>query len=159
VDHAEGQALYSRAVDPYWNLQAGIRQDFGSGAARSYATVAVEGLAPYWFNVEAALFLSDRGDVTGRVEAYYDQRLTQFVIIQPRFEANISAQKVAADALGAGLTDLDLGLRLRYDRSREFAPYIGVAWERRLGDTARVARARGNDVGGASIVAGVRAWF
>jgi copper resistance protein B len=159
VEHAEAQALYSRAVDPYWNLQAGIRQDFGSGPARSYATLAVEGLAPYWFDVEAASFLSDRGDVTGRVEAYYDQRLTQFVMIQPRIEANLSAQKVAVDGLGAGLTDLDLGLRLRYDRSREFAPYIGVAWERRLGDTAHLVRARGDDVGGASIVAGVRAWF
>lgn len=156
---AEVQALYSRALDPYWNLQAGIRHDLRPDPSRTYATLGVEGLAPYWFEVGAALFLSTRGDLLGRIEGYYDQRVTNYVVLQPRVEANLSAQDVRATGTGAGLTDMEAGLRLRYDGRREFAPYVGVAWERRFGDTARFARARGGDTGGVSIVAGVRAWF
>lgn len=159
LEQAEVQALYSRALDPYWNLQAGIRYDFTPNPSRTYATIGFEGLAPYWFDVEGALFLSNKGDVLGRAEAWYDQRLTQTFVLQPRVEANFSAQDVRETGLGSGLTDLELGLRLRYDRSREFAPYVGVSWERQFGDTARFTRARGDDTGGFSFVAGVRMWF
>jgi len=155
----EVQALYSRAVGPYFNLQAGVRQDFGPGPDRTYATVGFEGLAPYWFDVEGALFLSDKGDVFGRLEGYYDQRITQRLVLQPRVELNLSAQDVPSSGLGSGLTDAEAGLRLRYEIKREFAPYVGVSWERRLGDTARYARAAGEGTGGFSVVAGVRAWF
>ena len=159
LEQAEVQALYSRALDPYWNLQAGVRYDFKPNPSRTYATVGVEGLAPYWFDVEGALFLSDKGDVLGRAEAWYDERMTQFFVLQPRVEANFSAQDVRRDGIGSGLTDLELGLRLRYEKSREFAPYIGVSWERQFGGTARFTRARGDDTGGFSFVAGVRTWF
>ena len=159
LEAAEVQALYSRALDPYWNLQAGVRYDFKPNPSRTYATVGIEGLAPYWFDVEGALFLSDKGDVLGRAEAWYDERVTQFFVLQPRAEANFSAQDVQRDGIGSGLTDLELGLRLRYEKSREFAPYIGVSWERQFGDTARFTRARGDDTGGFSFVAGVRTWF
>ncbi|QBM78223.1 copper resistance protein B (plasmid) [Sphingomonas sp. AAP5] len=159
LEAAEVQALYSRALDPYWNLQAGVRYDFKPNPSRTYATVGIEGLAPYWFDVEGALFLSDKGDVLGRAEAWYDERVTQFFVLQPRVEANFSAQDVQRDGIGSGLTDLELGLRLRYEKSREFAPYIGVSWERQFGDTARFTRARGDDTGGFSFVAGVRTWF
>ncbi|RYY18146.1 MAG: copper resistance protein CopB [Alphaproteobacteria bacterium] len=159
LEAAEVQALYSRALDPYWNLQAGVRYDFKPNPSRTYATVGIEGLAPYWFDVEGALFLSDKGDVLGRAEAWYDERVTQFFVLQPRVEANYSAQDVQRDGIGSGLTDLELGLRLRYEKSREFAPYIGVSWERQFGDTARFTRARGDDTGGFSFVAGVRTWF
>lgn len=158
VDHAEVQALYSRALDPYWNLQVGVRQDIRP-RARSHAAIGIEGLAPYWFDVEGTLFLSDRGDLTGRAEAWYDQRLTQFVVVQPRIEFNLSAQAVRRDGLGSGITDAEFGLRLRYERSRRFAPYVGLAWERRFGGTARLARATGADTGGFGVVAGVRTWF
>lgn len=157
LDHAEVEALYSRAIDPYWNLQAGLRYDFEP--SRAYAAVGVEGLAPYWFELEGAVFLSDRGDVFARASGYHDVRLTQRLILQPRAEINLSAQGVPRDRIGAGLSSVELGVRLRYEFAREFAPYVGVHWERSFGDTADFARADGRDVSNASFVAGVRLWF
>ena len=159
VEDAEVQALYSRAIGPYFNFQAGVRQDFQPKPRRTYATVGFEGLAPYWFEVEGAVFLSDKGDVLGRLEGYYDQRITQRLILQPRVELNLSAQDMPAERIGSGLVDAEAGLRLRYELKREFAPYVGVSWERKFGDTARFARADGEDTGGFSFVAGVRVWF
>ena len=156
---AEVQALYSRALDPYWNLQAGIRQDIGPGPSPSYAVIGVEGLAPYWFEIEAALFLSDDGDVLARLSGYYDQRLTQRLILQPRAELDFAAQDVEQTGTGSGLSTVDLGLRLRYEIAREFAPYVGIAWERSFGDTARFVRAKGDKPETTSFVMGIRAWF
>ena len=159
VEEAEVQALYSRAIDPYFNAQIGIRQDLGRGARRTYATIGFEGLAPYWFEVEGALFLSDKGDVFGRLEGYYDQRLTQRLILQPRIELNLAAQDVPASRIGAGLSTAEVGLRLRYEIKRQFAPYVGVSWERKVGQTGRYARADGEDVESKGLVAGIRFWF
>jgi copper resistance protein B len=159
VEHAEVQALYARAIGPYFNLQAGLRHDFRRQPQTTHAVIAIEGLAPYWFDVEGALFLSHRGDVTARAEATYDQRITQRLILQPRAELNFSVQRVAEQRIGAGLTDAELGLRLRYEIAREFAPYVGMSWERRYGATARYARAAGDRTGGASLVLGLRAWL
>ena len=159
VDSAELQILYSRAIGPYFNLQAGVRHDIRPSPSRTYATLGFEGLAPYWFELEGALFLSDKGDLLGRIEGYYDQRITQRLIVQPRAEVNVSAQDVRENGLGSGVTDAELGLRLRYEIVREFAPYVGVSWERRFGDTARFARAAGEGTGGFGFVMGVRAWF
>ena len=159
VDSAEVQALYARTLDPYWNLQAGVRQDLGAGARRTYATLGIEGLAPYWFDVEGAVFLSDRGDLLARAEAWYDQRLTQRAILQPRIELNLAAQDMPASRIGAGLSTAEFGLRLRYEIRREFAPYVGVSWERRYGASARYARADGRDSGGAALALGLRGWF
>ena len=159
VDSAEIQALYSRAIGPYWNVQAGVRHDFQPNPSRTYATIGIEGLAPYWFEVEGALFLSDKGDVLARAEGYYDQRITQRLILQPRVELNFSAQDVPENRIGSGLSNAELGLRLRYEIRREFAPYVGISYERKVGDTARYARADGEGVGGTSFVLGVRAWF
>ena len=159
VEEAEIQLLYSRAIDPYFNLQAGIRQDLGPGPKRTYAAVGFEGLAPYWFEVEGALFLSNKGDVLGRLEGYYDQRITQRLILQPRLEANFALQDVPEGGIGSGLSDVELGLRLRYEVVKEFAPYIGVEWAKKTGDTARFARAAGEDADVTSFVAGIRFWF
>jgi copper resistance protein B len=159
LEQAEIQALYSRALDPYWNLQVGIRHDIRPNPSRTYATIGIEGLAPYWFEIEGALVLSDRGGVFARAEAYYDQRITQNFVLQPRVEANFSAQDVPQNGVGSGFTDLEVGLRLRYEKRRELAPYIGVSWERQFGGTARFSRARGDGTGGFSFVAGVRTWF
>ncbi|RZL55111.1 MAG: copper resistance protein B, partial [Sphingomonas sp.] len=153
IDRAEVQALYSRAIGPYVDLQGGLRQDLGAGAKRTYATIGVEGLAPYWFQVEGALFLSDKGDLLGRVQAYYDQRVTQRLILQPRAELNLAAQDVPASGIAAGLSEAELGLRLRYEIKREVAPYVGVSWQHRRRVTAR------DDAGGAALVLGVRGWF
>ncbi|MDF0544146.1 copper resistance protein B [Sphingobium sp. H39-3-25] len=159
IDTAEVQALYSQAVDPYFNLQAGVRQDFGRGPDRTYATVGFEGLAPGMFEVEGALFLSNKGDVLGRLEGYYDQRITQRLIFQPRVELNLAAQDVPENDVGSGLVDVELGARLRYEFSRQFAPYVGISYLRKTGETARLSRLAGEDVHATSLVAGVRFWF
>jgi copper resistance protein B len=159
IEETETQLLYSRAIGPYFNAQAGVRQDFGPGPDRTYATIGFEGLAPYWFEVEGALFLSAKGNLLGRVEGYYDQRITQRLILQPMAELNLSAQDVRESGTGAGLSDVELGLRLRYEVVREFAPYVGVEWARKVGDTARFARAAGENASKLSLVAGVRVWF
>jgi copper resistance protein B len=155
---AELQALYSRAITPYFDLHAGVRQDFAP-RGRTYATVGFQGLAPYWFDIQGALFLSTEGELLGRLEGDYDLRLTQRLILQPRAELNFAAQNTLATQTGSGLSNAELGLRLRYEISREFAPYIGISYDRKTGMTADFARNRGEDVGGASFVAGVRAWF
>jgi copper resistance protein B len=159
VEGAEIQALYSRALDPYWNLQAGVRYDFRPDPSRTYAAVGVEGLAPGFFEAEGALFLSDKGDLLGRLEGYYDQRVTQRLILQPRAELNFAAQDIPENRIGSGLSNAELGLRLRYEIVREFAPYVGLSYDRKIGDTARFARVAGEDVSDTSFVVGVRIWF
>ncbi|WCT74364.1 copper resistance protein B [Sphingomonas naphthae] len=159
LEAGEVQALDSRAIDPYWNLQAGIRQDVARGPSPTYAVLAVEGLAPFWFELEGSLFLSDKGDLTGRISGYVDQRITQALVLQPRIELNLAAQDVARQRIGSGLSSADFDLRLRYEIVREFAPYIGVTHERRFGDTAHFARAAGDGARSTSLVVGVRAWF
>lgn len=159
LESAEVQALYSRAVSPFFDLQAGVRQDFQSGPKRTYATAGFEGVAPYWFDTSGSLFLSNEGEVFGRVEGTYDLRLTQRLILQPRIEANLSGQAVPELALGSGVSNIELGLRLRYEIKREFAPYVGVSFDRKFGGTADYARTAGNDVEATSVIVGVRAWF
>jgi copper resistance protein B len=159
VESAEVQALYSRAIGPYFDVQVGLRHDFRPSPSRSYAVLGVEGLAPYWFEVEAAAFLSDQGDLLGRIEASYEQLITQRLVLQPAAELNFAAQDMAAQGLGRGLSDLEVGLRLRYELRREFAPYIGVSYGRKIGRTADLARAAGEKSGGTKFVAGIRAWF
>ncbi|WP_338420410.1 copper resistance protein B [Sphingomonas profundi] len=159
ASEAEVQALYSRAIDAYWNVQAGVRQDLQPGARHTYATLGVEGLAPYWFEVEGALFLSNTGDLLGRIEAYYDQRITQRLVLQPRVELEAAAQDVPEDRIGHGLSEVSLDLRLRYEVRRELAPYVGVSWERWLGRTGDLVAASGEGRGGTRLVMGVRAWF
>jgi copper resistance protein B len=159
LESAEVQVLYTRALDPWWNLAAGVRHDFRPGPQRTYAVVGVEGLAPYWFHLSAAAFLSDKGDAHFRAEGSHDIRLTQRAILQPRVELNLALQDVPALGIGSGLSDVELGLRLRYELRREFAPYLGVEWNRKTGDTARFARALGDDPDTVSLVAGVRLWF
>lgn len=159
LEHAEVQALYSRAIDPWFNLEAGVRQDFGPDPERTYVVAGIDGLAPYWFEVSGQAFLSNKGDGHLRLEASYDQRITQWLILQPAAEVNFAVQDVPELGIGSGLSDVELGLRLRYELAREFAPYVGVNWERKLGQTARMTRANGDGASVASFVLGVRFWF
>lgn len=159
IDDLELQAIYSRAVAPYWNLQLGARHDIKPDQSRTYAVVGMEGMAPYWFKINAAAFLSDKGEVRARLEGSYDLRLTQELILQPRIEANLSFQDIPAIGVGSGLSDFEAGLRLRYEIKQEFAPYVGVEWRKKAGDTARFARLAGDDSDTLSVVAGVRIWF
>ncbi len=159
VERAEVQALYSHAIGPYFNVQAGVRHDMRPGPQRSYAVVGIDGLAPYWFDVGATLFVSDKGDVHARIEASYDQRITQRLILQPQAELNFSAQDVPAIGVGSGLSDIELGLRLRYEIAREFAPYVGINWERRFGRSADYTRRAGERASSIGPVVGIRFWF
>ena len=159
VDAAEVQALFSHAIGPYFNLQGGVRHDFAPTPTRTYASVGVEGLAPYMFQIEARGFVATTGQVLGRVEGWYDQRLTQRLVLQPRVELNVAAQDDAPTRTGAGLSDAELGLRLRYELVREFAPYVGISYDAKTGHTADYARADGHKPTQTSFVAGVRFWF
>ncbi|MCV0415684.1 MAG: copper resistance protein B [Brevundimonas sp.] len=156
----EVQALYSRAIRPFWDVQAGVGQDFRSdGEDTTHLVLGLQGLAPHWWEVDAAAFLSTEGDLTARVEAEYDQRLTQRLILQPRVELEASASDIPELGLGAGLTHVSVGVRLRYEFHREFAPYLGVEYGRDLGGAADFTRADGRDPEDVRAVIGVRAWF
>ena len=159
IDDLELQALYSRAIAPYWNLQAGVRYDIKPDPSRSYLVAGVEGVAPYGFKVNAAGFVSNKGEIRARAEVSYDQRITQSLILQPRVEANIAFQDISAIGVGAGLTDFEAGLRLRYEIKQEIAPYIGVEWRKQTGATARYSRAAGEAPETINLVAGIRIWF
>ena len=159
IERVEVQALWSRAISPFFDLQAGLRYDIRPDSERAYLVLGVQGLAPYWFEVDGALFVSHRGDVTARLEGEYDQRITQRLILQPRVELDFSLQDVPELGIGSGVSSAEAGLRLRYEIVPEFAPYVGVQYEREFGDTARFSRASGEDVGGWSFVIGVRTWF
>ena len=158
IEDAEVQALWGHAIGPFFDLQAGVRLDL-EPETRSHLVVGVQGLAPYMFHVDGALFLSDRGDLTARLEGEYDQKITQRLILQPRAELEISAQDIAERGIGSGLTKIETGLRLRYEIAREFAPYVGVGYEAKLGETADIAKAAGEDPDGLAFLLGIRAWF
>lgn len=163
IDRAEVQAAWLHALDPWFNLRAGVRQDLAPGNRRTHAALTIEGLAPYWFDVEASVFLSTQGDLSGRAEASYDQRVTQRLVVQPRAELDWAAQAMpAADPgrrEGAGINRIETGLRLRYEIRRTFAPYLGVAWEQRLGGSARAARIAGEPASALRALVGVRLWW
>lgn len=158
-DDAELQLLFSRMFAPFWDWQVGVRHDFRPRPDRSHLVLGVQGVAPYEFEIDAALFLSDQGDVTGRFEAEYDLRITQRLILQPRFELNAAFSDDTEIGLASGINATELGLRLRYELRRELAPYVGIAWERAHGGTADLARAEDESTSSTSLVIGVRAWF
>lgn len=158
----EAQALYSRLVAPFWDFQAGLRYDRLYGAQdheRGFAVIGFEGLAPYWFEVTPALFISQDGDLSARLKASYELLFTQRLILQPSLEINAAAQKVEEFGVGSGINDIELGLRLRYEIKREFAPYIGVSWTNKFGGTADMARSEGERTEDFAVVAGLRFWF
>lgn len=159
VEEGEVRALWSHAIGPYANLETGIRQDFGHGPSRTHATLGVDAMLPYWIEAEGAVFLSHKGDVTARVELTHDMRLTNRLILQPRLEADLSAQDVPELGLGSGISEMSGGLRLRYAIQPRLAPYVGVHRERKFGDTARFARAAGEGTAATSFVAGVFFFF
>ncbi|MEE4455016.1 copper resistance protein B [Novosphingobium resinovorum] len=159
AERIELAAYWRHALDPWFNLQLGVRHDFRPDPQRTYALVGIEGLAPYWFDVTGQILVSEKGDVHARGKAGYQQRITQSLVVEPEAEVDFAFQGVSALNVGSGFERLELGARLRYDRNRSFAPYVGAHWERKLAGTARLARVSGDDVSGISAVFGVRAMF
>jgi copper resistance protein B len=157
VDDAEIQALWSRAISPYWDVQAGLRYDVEPDG-RAHAVLGLQGLAPYWFEIDAAAFLDDEGKFTARFETEYDLRLTQRLILQPRIEADVAAQDDSARGVGSGVSGFDAGVRLRWEIVREFAPYIGVEWQSSPGRTGDLMEAAGGKREQTMFVAGFRMW-
>lgn len=159
----EFQGLYSRAIGPYFDIQGGIRYDLayeGDGnKSRGFAVLGLQGMAPYFFHVDGGMFVSEDGDISASLEAEYDLLFTQRLIGQPIFETSIAVQEVEEWGVGSGVNDIGLGFRLRYEFAREFAPYIGLNWERKLGETADMARAGGGHINNLSLLGGVRMWF
>lgn len=155
--------LYGRLIAPYWSVQAGVgyQLEYGPGPNhdRGFAVVGLEGLAPYWFEIDTSLRVSEDGDASIGFEAEYDFLLTQRLVLQPRFGTSFAFQEVEEFGVGQGINHVKAGLRLRYEIQREFAPYIGVSWKKQLGDTADLARAEGHDTEDLRFVAGVRMWF
>jgi copper resistance protein B len=157
----EVSLLSGRLVKPFFDFQAGVRfvPGLGTKPSRTYAVVGYQGLAPYNFDIEPSLFVSQSGKVSARFTGSYDIPFTQRLILQPRLETNLAFQNDGPVGIGAGLNDVDFGLRLRYEIRREFAPYVGVAWQQKFGQTHVYALRDGPDRARFPVVAGLRVWF
>ncbi|MNZ48941.1 Copper resistance protein B precursor [compost metagenome] len=159
TEEAELQLLWSHAIGPWWETVAGVRQDFKPGSPQTWAAFGVQGMPLYGLETEATAFLGEGGQSALRLGAEYDILLTNRLILQPAAEANLYGRNDDERGVGSGFSDLELGLRLRYEIRREFAPYIGVNWTRAYGNSADLLREDGEDVSEARLVAGIRFWF
>jgi copper resistance protein B len=158
VEHLSAQALWSHAIGPYFDLQAGVRADF-EPKARGRLVLGVEGLAPYWIHVDAATFLSTKGDITAELEAAHDIRITQKWVLQPRVAAEFALQNIPEEGVGRGLSSASAGLRLGYKIEPNFIPYIGVEYDRAFGRTADYRRGEGERAGELRALIGLRGYF
>lgn len=159
LQDARTEALWSHAVSTFWDTQLGLRQDSGVGPDRTWLAFGVQGLAPYWFQLDAAAYVGNNGRTALRLSAEYELLITQRLVLQPRIEANFYGKSDPARDIGSGLSNVTSGVRLRYEFSRQFAPYVGVEWVNRFGATADMARAAGERTRNTRYVAGVRFWF
>ena len=159
TDEAELQFLYSKAIASFWDFQLGLRYDFEPSPSRSWAAIGVKGLAPYFFDIDAAVFIGQSGRTALRFETEYELLLTQRLILTPDIEINLYGKNDPNVGIGSGLSDIEAGLRLRYEIRREVAPYIGVNWSRLFGNTADFARIAGESTSETQFVIGLRAWF
>jgi copper resistance protein B len=153
------EALYDRPFSTYLDLQAGLRYDVDSEPSRAWAALGIQGLAPQWFNVEATAYISDTGHLAARGRTSYDLLVTQRLILEPEFEFNVCSKADPPRGVGAGLSELEAGIRLRYEFWRKFAPYIGVNYRDVLGPTANYARQRGATSINWTFVVGLRSWL
>jgi copper resistance protein B len=159
LEDGQQQFLYDRAITTYFDLQGGLRSDIDSRPTRNWAAFGIQGLAPYFFDLEVTGFVSGEGHLAAKLEASYDLLITQRLILQPQLELNVYSKADPARLVGAGFSDIDTGLRLRYEFNRKFAPYLGVVYEGRFGQTANFARQAGESTGDFRFVFGIRAWF
>ena len=159
LEDARTELLWGHAIAPFWDTQVGIRQDSGTGPNRTWLAFGVQGLAPYWFDIDATAYAGNNGGTALRLAAEYDLLVTQKLVLQPRTEWNLYGKSDPALALGKGVSDGMFGMRLRYDVSRQLSPYVGVEWSRKFGETATIARSTGARVSERRLTAGVSFWF
>lgn len=159
LEEGDVEALWNHTVATFWSTQLGVRSEAGEGPNRQWAAFGIQGLAPYWFELEATAYVGPSGRTAARFRAEYELLFTQRLILQPEVEANAYGKNDPARRLGSGLSNVSLGLRLRYEFHRQFAPYLGVVWARRFGNTADFARQDAQGVFDRQWVAGFRIWF
>lgn len=159
IGEAQAHALLGRAIHPWWDVVVGVRQDFGPGPGRTWAAFGIQGLAPYWFEVEATAYIGESGRTHLRLETEYELLFTNRLILQPLVELEVYGKADPERGIGAGVSTAEAGLRLRYEVRREFAPYVGVTWSRKFFGTADFAQAAGGDTSSARVAMGVRVWF
>jgi copper resistance protein B len=156
---SQQEAYYSKPISTYFDLQAGGRYDLDSRPGRGWVALGVEGLAPQFFHVSATAYASDRGHLAAKFTGSFDLLLTQRLILQPEAEINLYSKNDPSRAIGSGFSDLDTGIRVRYEFSRKFAPYIGIAYEKKFGRSARYAAASGENTDALRFAIGLRSWF
>ena len=159
LDDGQQQFLYSRAITTYFDLQGGLRSDIDSRPTRSWGAFGIQGLASYFFDLEVTGFVSGEGHLAAKLEASYDLLLTQQLILQPQIELNVYSKADPTSLIGNGFSDIDTGLRLRYEIDRKFAPYVGVVYQGKFGQTANFARQAGESTSDVRFAFGIRVWF
>ncbi len=159
TESADLELLYGRSVSPWWDVVAGLKHDFKPGDSRDWAALGVQGMSPYKFEVSATAYFGEGGAASARLEAEYELLLTSRLILQPRVEAELFGQGDTQRGVGSGLSTVEAGLRLRYEFTRRFAPYVGVTWERAYGGTADHRRDEGESAEDTRLVGGLRLWF
>jgi copper resistance protein B len=155
------EALYDRPIPRlrYFDIQAGVRYDLDSAPGRTWGAIGIEGLAPYFFEFAPTFYFSDRGRVAGKIAGSYDLLITQRLIAQPQIEMNFYSKSDPSRGVGSGLSDLDTGLRIRYEITRKLAPYIGFAYTQKFGETATLTRNEGGIVHDPRFIFGARLWY
>ncbi|MRX28150.1 copper resistance protein B [Kangiella sp. HZ709] len=159
TEELELQALYSKALYPYWDLQFGVRHDFQLAEERTWAVIGLHGLSPYYFEIDSAIFVGDNGDLAARFEAEYEMPITQQWILSPELEVNFYGQDDPINEIGSGLSDASLGLRLRYEFVREFAFYFGFEHKKKYGSTADFAELNDGENEENNFLVGIKFWF
>ena len=159
LESARTELLWDRAFATFWSTQVGVRHDSGEGKSRNWLAFGVQGLAPYWFETEATAYWRPGSGLAARLSVKYEVLFTSRLILEPEVEANLYSRSDPEREIGSGLSDISAGLRLRYEVTRQFAPYIGVTWSRQFGETADFTRIRGRGQSEVQAVAGIRVWF
>ncbi len=159
TEELELQALYSRAIAPFWDFQVGWRKDTNPTPKKDWLVIGLQGLAPYFYEIDNAIFIGEAGQIGLRLQAEYEILFTQKLILTPEIELNFYSKDDTALGIGSGLSDSQIGLRLRYEIRREFAPYVGLNFKNKYGNSATLAKNTGSIVNDSQIVLGVRAWF
>jgi copper resistance protein B len=153
------EVMWDRIISSWWSVQTGVRQDFGAGPTRTWLDLGIQGLAPYFFEIDAALYVGEQGRTSARFSGEYDVLITQRLVLQPELEMRLFGKDDPENGIGSGLSNVEIGLRLRYEIRREFAPYVALHWERKFGRTADFARQEGEDVNELVWCVGLHAWF
>ena len=160
LEENQTDILWGHAVSAYWDTQAGVRLDYNKeGENRQWLAFGLQGLAPYWFELDMTAYVGERGNTAFTLEAEYELLLTQKLIIQPRAEITLYGKNDKQNELGSGLSSSAIGFRVRYEFTRQFAPYIGVEWSNKFGNTADYATSSGQSNNNTAFVAGIKFWF